>query len=138
DHLGRILRQVRGQQSGVSVSGENRRRESQPLFQIREPAERQVEAWPGSRPRNCPEIAPRSSMTSGRLATIAQDIQGCRRCPLYRNATQGVAGAGKARAVLMLVGEQPGDREDLAGQPFVGPAGLMLDRALAEAGIARR
>lgn len=77
-------------------------------------------------------------MVSGRLATIAQDIQECRRCPLYRNATQGVAGEGTTRAVLMLVGEQPGDKEDLAGQPFVGPAGRMLDRALAEAGIPRK
>lgn len=77
-------------------------------------------------------------MASARLAAIAQHIQECRRCPLYRNATQGVAGEGTTRAVLMLVGEQPGDKEDLAGQPFVGPAGRMLDRALAEAGIPRK
>lgn len=62
----------------------------------------------------------------------------CTRCPLYRNATQVVPGEGPARAQLMLVGEQPGDREDLAGHPFVGPAGQMLDRAIAEAGIARK
>jgi DNA polymerase len=61
----------------------------------------------------------------------------CRRCDLYRDATQGVSGEGPARARLMFVGEQPGDQEDLAGQPFVGPAGQLLDRALAEAGVPR-
>jgi DNA polymerase len=61
----------------------------------------------------------------------------CRRCPLYQNATQVVPGEGAAGAYLMVVGEQPGDREDVAGKPFVGPAGRILDRALEEAGIAR-
>ncbi len=61
----------------------------------------------------------------------------CRRCSLYRGATQVVPGEGKKGANLMLVGEQPGNREDLAGKPFVGPAGRMLDRALQEAGIPR-
>ena len=61
----------------------------------------------------------------------------CRRCTLYRGATQVVPGEGKTAAKLMLVGEQPGDREDLAGKPFVGPAGRILDRALEEAGIPR-
>lgn len=61
----------------------------------------------------------------------------CRRCPLWKDATQGVPGEGPAGASLMLVGEQPGDQEDLAGRPFVGPAGQLLDRALAEAGIDR-
>lgn len=62
----------------------------------------------------------------------------CRRCPLYKHATQVVPGEGPARAPLMLVGEQPGNEEDLAGEPFVGPAGRMLDRALHEAGLERR
>jgi len=62
----------------------------------------------------------------------------CHRCPLYRNATQAVPGEGPARAKVTLVGEQPGDKEDLAGKPFVGPAGRILDRALADAGIPRR
>jgi len=62
----------------------------------------------------------------------------CRRCPLYRPATQVVPGQGSASAHLMLVGEQPGDEEDLQGLPFVGPAGRVLDRALREAGIDRR
>ena len=71
------------------------------------------------------------------LEAVAAGVQLCRRCDLYRDATQGVPGEGPARARLMLVGEQPGDQEDLAGQPFVGPAGQMLDKALAEAGVAR-
>ena len=61
----------------------------------------------------------------------------CTRCPLYRSATQVVPGEGHAPATMMLVGEQPGDQEDLAGAPFVGPAGRVLDRALEQAGIAR-
>ena len=71
------------------------------------------------------------------LATVAREAKRCTRCPLYKNATQTVFGEGPARARLMLVGEQPGDQEDLAGKPFVGPAGKMLDRALADAGIDR-
>ena len=62
----------------------------------------------------------------------------CRRCPLYRNATQAVPGEGPAHATVMMVGEQPGEKEDLAGRPFVGPAGNLLDRALADAGIDRK
>jgi DNA polymerase len=62
----------------------------------------------------------------------------CRGCPLYLGATQTVFGEGPADARLMLVGEQPGDREDVEGHPFVGPAGKLLDRALVAAGLARR
>jgi DNA polymerase len=61
----------------------------------------------------------------------------CTRCPLYKHATQTVLGEGPARAPLMLVGEQPGDQEDLQGRPFVGPAGKVLDRAMEEAGMER-
>jgi DNA polymerase len=61
----------------------------------------------------------------------------CTRCPLYRDATQVVPGEGAAKARLLIVGEQPGDKEDLAGHPFVGPAGRVLDTALQEAGIDR-
>jgi uracil-DNA glycosylase len=61
----------------------------------------------------------------------------CTACPLYANATQTVFGDGPAHAPLMLVGETPGDHEDLEGRPFVGPAGHLLDRCLAEAGIER-
>ncbi len=62
----------------------------------------------------------------------------CHRCPLYKDATQAVPGEGSSRADVMLVGEQPGDKEDLAGKPFVGPAGRMLDKALEDAGIDRK
>src|SRR6201986_160013 len=72
------------------------------------------------------------------LGKLAQAEANCRRCPLYRDATQAVPGEGPKRATLMLVGEQPGDKEDLAGKPFVGPAGRVLDQALADAGIARK
>jgi len=71
------------------------------------------------------------------LASLARDAADCRRCPLYRSATQTVFGEGDAHAPVMLVGEQPGDQEDLQGRPFVGPAGKMLDLALAEAGVDR-
>jgi DNA polymerase len=62
----------------------------------------------------------------------------CRRCALWQRATQGVPGAGARHAPIMLVGEQPGDSEDLAGKPFVGPAGQLLDDAMHEAGVARK
>jgi DNA polymerase len=71
------------------------------------------------------------------LSGLREAVNACRRCPLYRHATQAVPGEGSRRASLMLVGEQPGDKEDLAGKPFVGPAGRILDRALEAAGIAR-
>ena len=71
------------------------------------------------------------------LTGLAKDAKDCRRCPLYRLATQTVFGEGPAHATVMLVGEQPGDQEDLQGRPFVGPAGKILDRALADAGIDR-
>jgi len=71
------------------------------------------------------------------IAALWDEVQCCTRCPLYRKATQGVGGEGASDASVMLVGEQPGDREDLAGRPFVGPAGQILDKALADAGIVR-
>jgi DNA polymerase len=64
-------------------------------------------------------------------------LDACRRCALWRDATQAVPGAGPRHAPVMMVGEQPGDSEDRAGQPFVGPAGQLLDDALAEAGVNR-
>ena len=76
-----------------------------------------------------------ASITS--LRQLAAREESCRRCPLYRDATQAVPGEGPSRADLMLVGEQPGDKEDLAGKPFVGPAGRILDQALQDAGIVR-
>jgi uracil-DNA glycosylase family protein len=77
-------------------------------------------------------IPPQPTITRLRQAAAA-----CTACPLYRNATQTVFGEGPERAPVMLVGEQPGDAEDAAGRPFVGPAGRLLDRCLAAAGIDR-
>jgi uracil-DNA glycosylase family protein len=71
------------------------------------------------------------------LGALRRAEAACTRCPLYQFATQVVPGEGPAHAPMMLVGEQPGDQEDLAGHPFVGPAGRMLDSALEEAGISR-
>lgn len=71
----------------------------------------------------------------GGLPALRRAAADCRGCPLHLNATQTVFGAGNADARVMLVGEQPGDQEDRQGKPFVGPAGRLLDRALAEAGI---
>jgi uracil-DNA glycosylase len=72
------------------------------------------------------------------LSKLREAAAGCRACPLWENATQTVFGEGPAKAAVVLVGEQPGDREDLEGRPFVGPAGRVLDEALADAGIDRK
>jgi uracil-DNA glycosylase len=76
--------------------------------------------------------------TAPSLQTLREEAAHCRACPLWKNATQTVFGEGPPDAQALLVGEQPGDKEDLAGKPFVGPAGQMLDRALIEAGIDRK
>jgi uracil-DNA glycosylase len=81
--------------------------------------------------------APVPERISG-LEALRSAAAGCRACGLWEQATQTVFGEGQKRAWLMLVGEQPGDREDRSGAPFVGPAGELLDRALIEAGIDRR
>jgi DNA polymerase len=78
--------------------------------------------------------APRAQQDPAAARAAAR---GCRVCTLWRNATQTVFGEGPAPAAFLLVGEQPGDREDLAGHPFVGPEGKLLEHALADAGIAR-
>jgi DNA polymerase len=72
------------------------------------------------------------------LPALHEAARGCRACPLWERGTQTVFGSGSVGAEVMLVGEQPGDEEDLSGLPFVGPAGRLLDRALAAAGIDRR
>jgi uracil-DNA glycosylase len=77
-------------------------------------------------------IPPRPTLKSAREAS-----KGCRGCDLWKTGTQTVFGEGPRGATLMLIGEQPGDAEDLSGHPFVGPAGKLLDRALADAGIDR-
>jgi uracil-DNA glycosylase len=71
------------------------------------------------------------------LKALREAAETCRGCDLYKDATQTVFGEGRSSARLMLVGEQPGDKEDLEGEPFVGPAGRLLDKALEEAGIDR-
>ena len=81
----------------------------------------------------CDFLPPRRTLKS--LRDAARD---CRGCDLYANATQAVFGSGPRSARIVLVGEQPGNDEDLAGEPFVGPAGRVLDEALAAAGIARK
>jgi DNA polymerase len=82
-----------------------------------------------------PEAAPLPA--AGTLEALQTQASACRRCPLWKPATQTVFGEGPADAPVVFVGEQPGDQEDLAGKPFIGPAGQMFDRALAEAGIDR-
>ena len=88
---------------------------------------------------------PRESDTAARyipekptLNKVREAAADCRACDLWRKGTQTVFGEGRTRARVMLVGEQPGDQEDLSGRPFVGPAGRLLDKALADAGIDRR
>ncbi len=81
-----------------------------------------------------PAPAPETSS----LATLKKAAKACTACHLFRHATQTVFGGGPEGATLMLLGEQPGDQEDLTGKPFVGPAGKILDRALEDAGIDRR
>ena len=88
---------------------------------------------PNSRPRGGHEQPPAAPTVVGLREAAAR----CTACALYRNATQTVFGEGPEGALVMLVGEQPGDAEDLDGHPFVGPAGKLLDRCLAEAGIDR-
>ncbi len=72
------------------------------------------------------------------LEALAEEAQGCRRCPLWKGTSGCVFGEGPGDAAMMIVGEQPGDEEDRGGRPFIGPAGQVLDRALSEAGIDRR
>jgi uracil-DNA glycosylase family protein len=86
-----------------------------------------------------PPIVPTENFLPARrtIPTLQKAAAACRGCPLYLQATQTVFGEGKAGARIVLVGEQPGDQEDLTGRPFVGPAGKLLDRALAAAGLER-
>jgi probable DNA metabolism protein len=88
-----------------------------------------------ARPAPAPAV-PRAEADTP-LAVAFQDAQACRRCDLWQPATQVVFGEGPPDARIMMIGEQPGDQEDLAGRPFVGPAGQLLDRAMAEAGLDR-
>jgi uracil-DNA glycosylase len=89
---------------------------------------------PRARPHS---IATAAEQHVGRLSELRAAVNACRRCSLWQAATQGVPGEGRGSASLMLIGETPGDAEDLAGHPFVGPAGGVLNRALSDAGIDR-
>ena len=84
-----------------------------------------------------PGTSGNAMVIASNLKSLREEAANCQACPLWKNATQTVFGEGPAHARAVLVGEQPGDKEDLAGKPFVGPAGQMLDRALEEAGIDR-
>jgi DNA polymerase len=106
---------------------------------VKQPARRAAQRPPGVAPApRLPLAKPVAVVPPGALRTLRTAAAGCRACDLWRLGTQTVFGAGPVRAEAMLVGEQPGDSEDLAGKPFVGPAGRLLDRALAEAGLDRR
>ena len=82
-------------------------------------------------------MAQKKQTSADDLDVLREEAAHCRACDLWKHATQTVFGEGPGHAQVMLVGEQPGDKEDLAGLPFVGPAGQMLDRALEEAGVDR-
>ncbi|HSU07018.1 MAG TPA: UdgX family uracil-DNA binding protein [Acetobacteraceae bacterium] len=92
--------------------------------------------WPPDRAAVGPVVMPVGADPD--VETAVHEAADCRRCHLWEPATQTVFGEGPAHARVMFIGEQPGDQEDVIGRPFVGPAGLMLDRAMAEAGIDRR
>src|SRR6266446_9499651 len=81
---------------------------------------------------------PATPPDSSNLSTVREAAENCTACHLYKRATQTVFGEGPKKAPIMLVGEQPGDYEDVAGKPFVGPAGKIMDRALEEAGLDRK
>jgi len=109
-----------------------------PEASILEPLLADAERWTGGRINPRPEEPVKRKPAADDLETLREEAAHCRACPLYKDATQTVFGEGPRDAAIMLVGEQPGDKEDLAGHPFVGPAGQMLDRALQEAGIDRK
>ena len=91
----------------------------------------------GSRPETQTPTTPRPSTRTRSIAALREEAAHCQACPLWKNATQTVFGEGRSSARIVFVGEQPGDREDLSGKPFVGPAGQLLDRALQQAGVNR-
>ncbi len=91
----------------------------------------QARHWPKQ------ETEPHDDAAAGTIDALRDQARGCRRCPLWRDATQTVFGEGPEDAEVLFVGEQPGDQEDIAGEPFVGPAGKVFDAILDDAGIAR-
>ena len=107
-----------------------------PGFGLPEAEERDEAARPPDLPALGPVVLP--ARASGATAALAREASHCERCELWKPATQTVFGEGPAGARAMFIGEQPGDQEDIAGRPFVGPAGQLLDEMLEEAGIDRR
>jgi uracil-DNA glycosylase family protein len=97
-------------------------------------AHRTFTSEPAAEGTSAPELIPDRPS----IPKLTEAAAGCQACDLYRHATQTVFGKGPSTAEVMLVGEQPGDREDIEGHPFVGPAGKLLDRAVDEAGIDRK
>jgi len=97
----------------------------------------------GSRPKTQtptnprPSTRPAARASTRSIGALREQAAQCQACPLWKNATQTVFGEGRATARIVLIGEQPGDREDVTGKPFVGPAGQLLDRALQQAGVDR-
>ncbi|MBI1685481.1 UdgX family uracil-DNA binding protein [Caulobacter hibisci] len=122
--------------------------EARLIPQLIETAQARAAAMVAATPSPAPDRVLKAAMRQARdgsynsdvptsLEAVAAGVQLCRRCDLWRDATQGVPGQGAANARLMFVGEQPGDQEDLAGLPFIGPAGQVFDEALSEAGVPR-
>ena len=102
------------------------------------PAERRARTHPRPRVTKPSRRRPLSSRSNdSSLIALREQAEHCRDCPLWKHATQTVFGEGPQSAHIVFVGEQPGDQEDLSGRPFVGPAGRMLDRALADIGVDR-
>jgi DNA polymerase len=114
------------------------RRRTLPEASILEPLLADAERWTGGRIQPRPEAPVKGKTADDDLDGLRQEAAHCRACPLWKDATRIVFGEGPKDATIMLVGEQPGDNEDLAGHPFVGQAGQMLDRALEEAGVDRK
>ena len=110
------------------IAASQRRTQTMIDTSISEPSQRHLRVAESRAHERLAEAAPQD---------LRSQIQDCRRCPLGQHATQSVAGEGPADARIVLVGEQPGDQEDIEGRPFVGPAGQLLNRALTEAGLRR-
>jgi probable DNA metabolism protein len=114
-----------------------KRRNKPEASSIKTPSDDAERSTGATMARDATEPAMSRKRAADGIETLREEAADCRACPLWKNATQTVFGEGPQTAQIMLIGEQPGDKEDLAGKPFVGPAGQMLDRALQEAGIDR-
>ncbi|MEK9278675.1 MULTISPECIES: UdgX family uracil-DNA binding protein [unclassified Bradyrhizobium] len=122
----------------IAPEAPKKRRRNLSEASILEPLLSDAERWTGGRITPPSEPSMKRKSAADDLETLRDEAAHCRACHLYKDATQTVFGEGPKSATIMLVGEQPGDKEDLAGHPFVGPAGQILDRALEEAGVDRK